>query len=62
MGNEIYSSVFLVSEEFDLAWADNSLRQLKKNQRRIFGGTHLFAQGAFSSSELTSCATTSAGR
>ena len=46
MGNEIYSSVFLVSEEFDLAWADNSLRQLKKNQRRIFGGTNLFAQGA----------------
>ena len=45
MGNEIYSSVFLVSEEFDLAWADNSLRQLKKNQRRIFGGTNLFAQG-----------------
>ena len=44
MGNEIYSSVFLVSEEFDLAWADNSLRQLKKNQRRIFGGTNLFAQ------------------
>ena len=39
MGNEIYSSVFLVSEEFDLAWADNSLRQLKKKQRRIFGGT-----------------------
>ena len=34
MGNEIYSSVFLVSEEFDLAWADNSLRQLKKKQRR----------------------------
>lgn len=46
MGNEIYSSVFLVSEEFDLAWADNSLRKLKKNQRRIFGGTNLFAQGA----------------
>ena len=46
MGNEIYSSVFLVSEEFDLAWADNSLRQLKKKQRRIFGGTNLFAQGA----------------
>lgn len=45
MGNEIYSSVFLVSEEFDLAWADNSLRQLKKNQRRIFGGTNLFASG-----------------
>lgn len=32
MGNEIYSSVFLVSEEFDLAWADNSLRQLKKTR------------------------------
>ena len=34
MGNEIYSSVFLVSEEFDLAWADNSLRQLKKKPEK----------------------------
>lgn len=46
VGNEIYSSIYLVGEEFDVSWASQSLNQLKKSQRRIFGGSNLFALGA----------------
>lgn len=35
MGNEIYSSVFLVSEEFDLAWADNSASVKEKPEKNL---------------------------
>lgn len=46
LGEDLYSAVFLVGEEFSQSWAKESLRLLGKGQRRIFLGSNLFARGA----------------
>lgn len=46
LGEELYSGIFLMGEEFDQSWAKESIRALCKGQRKVFGGSNLFAKGA----------------
>ena len=43
---DLYSSIFLVGEEFDRSWAVHSVPLLCKGRRKVFAGTNLFARGA----------------
>lgn len=46
LGEELYSGIFLMGEEFDQKWARESIRFLCKGQRKVFAGSNLFAKGA----------------
>lgn len=46
LGNEVFSSIFLVGEGFDREWAVRSVPLLCRNQRHVFYGNNLFAKGA----------------
>ncbi len=46
LGEDLYSGIFLMGEEFDQTWAKESVRLLCKGQRKVFGGSNLFAKGA----------------
>lgn len=46
LGNDVYSSIFLVGDGFDRSWATRSVPLLCRNQRRVFYGNNLFAKGA----------------
>ncbi|MDO4489955.1 MAG: DUF5716 family protein [Lachnospiraceae bacterium] len=46
LGEDMYSGIFLVGEEFDQSWARESVRTLCKGQRKVFAGSNLFAKGA----------------
>ena len=46
LGNEVFSSIFLVGEGFDKEWATRSVPLLCRHQRHVFYGNNLFAKGA----------------
>ena len=46
LGEDLYSGIFLMGEEFDQSWAKESVKALCKGQRKVFGGSNLFAKGA----------------
>ncbi len=46
LGEDLYSGIFLVGEEFDQSWAKESVRILCKGARKVFGGSNLYAKGA----------------
>ena len=46
IGNEVFSSIFLVGEGFDREWAVRSVPLLCRHQRHVFYGNNLFAKGA----------------
>ncbi len=46
LGEELYSGIFLLGEEFDQSWAKESLRFLSRGHRKLFGGSNLYARGA----------------
>ncbi len=46
LGEDFFSSIFLVGEGFDRSWARGSLALLCRGQRRVFIGDNLFARGA----------------
>lgn len=46
LGDELYSGIFLMGEEFSQSWAKESTKLLCKGQRKVFGGSNLFAKGA----------------
>lgn len=46
LGNDVYSSIFLVGEGFDKEWAVKSVPVLCRHQRHVFYGNNLFAKGA----------------
>lgn len=54
MGNDVYSSIFLVGEGFEKEWAKRSTALLCRHQRHVFYGNNLFAKGAcFAAKEKT---------
>lgn len=44
--NEVYSSIYLVGDGFEREWAEKSVAELCKHQRRVFYGNNLFSKGA----------------
>lgn len=46
LGNEVFSSIFLVGDGFDKEWASRSVPLLCRHQRHVFYGNNLFAKGA----------------
>ncbi len=46
LGNEVFSSIFLVGDGFDKEWAGRSVPLLCRHQRHVFYGNNLFAKGA----------------
>ena len=46
IGNEVFSSIFLVGEGFEREWAVRSVPLLCRHQRHVFYGNNLFAKGA----------------
>ena len=46
LGNDIYSSIFLIGNGFDKNWAVRSIPLLCKNQRHVFYGNNLYSKGA----------------
>ncbi|MDO4616307.1 MAG: DUF5716 family protein [Lachnospiraceae bacterium] len=46
LGEDLYSGIFLMGEEFDQRWAKESIRLLCKGARKVFGGNNLYAKGA----------------
>lgn len=46
VGSEVYSSIYLVGEGFERDWAEKSVAELCKHQRRVFYGNNLFSKGA----------------
>lgn len=46
LGNEVFSSIFLVGEGFDREWAVRSVPLLCRHQRHVFYGNNLFSKGA----------------
>ena len=44
--DELYSSIFILGEEFSKSWAVRSTALLCRGQRRVFCGDNLFARGA----------------
>lgn len=54
MGNDAYSSVFMIGTGFEQEWATCSLPLLAKYARRIYYGNNLFAKGAcYAAKEFT---------
>ncbi len=46
LGEDLYSGIFLLGDEFDQSWARESVKALCKGQRKVFGGSNLYAKGA----------------
>ena len=46
LGNDIYSSIFIVGEGFDSEWAVKSIPVLCRNRRHVFYGNNLYVKGA----------------
>lgn len=46
LGNDVFSSIFLVGEGFDKEWAVRSIPLLCRHQRHVFYGNNLFVKGA----------------
>lgn len=46
MGDEIYSSIFLIGDGFDKNWAVRSVALLCRNRRHVFYGNNLYVKGA----------------
>ncbi len=46
LGNDIYSSIFLVGEGFDKEWAVKSIPILCRSHRHVFYGNNLYVRGA----------------
>ena len=46
LGNDVFSSIFLVGDGFDREWAVRSVPLLCRHQRHVFYGNNLFAKGA----------------
>ena len=46
LGDEIFSSVFLVGQTFNRSWAKTSIQTLCRKQRKVFSENNLFAKGA----------------
>lgn len=46
LGNDVFSSIFLVGDGFDKEWAVRSIPLLCRNQRHVFYGNNLFVKGA----------------
>lgn len=46
LGNDVFSSIFLVGDGFDKEWAVRSVPLLCRHQRHVFYGNNLFAKGA----------------
>lgn len=54
LGDEIYSSVYIVGEGFEQSWARRSTALLCQHQRHVFYGNNLYAKGAcFAAKEKT---------
>lgn len=49
MKNELYSSVFISGEGFDVSWAEQSRRRLGHGGRKVYTEEHLYAKGACNS-------------
>lgn len=46
IGTELYSSVQITGEGFDTSWAEQSVKLLCHQKRKVFYGNNLFAKGA----------------
>jgi hypothetical protein len=46
LGNELYSSIQITGQGFDTEWANQSVKLLCYNKRKVFYGNNLFAKGA----------------
>ncbi len=46
LGEDLYSGIYFVGGEFNTAWAKETVKLLKRGQRKAFAGTNLFVKGA----------------
>lgn len=54
LGDEIYSTIYIVGEGFEQSWARRSTALLCQHQRHVFYGNNLYAKGAcFAAKEKT---------